>query len=52
MTVRLLKVIVQAVLVEDDGDTLRERVCDPATVHAAELDAYPARLAEQIRELN
>jgi hypothetical protein len=38
--VRLLKVMVQPVVVIDDGDTLTEHVVAPVVVPAAEWDAF------------
>lgn len=52
MTYRLLKVIVQPVLVEDDGEHLTERPSEAIAVSAAEWEAYPAKIAAAIAELN
>jgi hypothetical protein len=40
MTYRLLKVIVQAVLVKDDGESLTEVVTDPVMVSARDWPTY------------
>ena len=40
--VRLLKVIVQVVVVVDDGEQLEERAVDPVTVPAADWPAFAA----------
>lgn len=48
MSLRLVKVIVQPVLVWDDGDSLREVQAQPAEVAPADWLDYPAALAEQI----
>jgi hypothetical protein len=51
MTYRLLKVVVQPVLVKDDGDTLTERVVEVSEVSAKDWPDYPARLEQQIEAL-
>jgi hypothetical protein len=52
--VRLLKVIVQPVVVIDDGETLTELVGQPATVSAAQWPTYAttefAAAMEQLRQ--
>lgn len=51
MSLRLLKVNVQAVYVEDDGHTLTERVTQPVAVPAAEWPDFPAALERRRCEL-
>lgn len=51
MTLRLVKVIVQPMLVEDDGEHLKEVVAKPVTVDAADWPDYPAKLAAEIASL-
>jgi hypothetical protein len=41
---RLVKVVVQAHYVLDDGETLTEQVAEPIAVAAAEWPDFPARL--------
>lgn len=49
---RLLKVIVQAVVVIDDGETLVERVVEPVSVSADEWEGFAAgRFAESFELL-
>lgn len=45
---RLVKVIVQPILVLDDGKTLTEQTVQPITVPAAEWGAYPEKMAKEI----
>jgi hypothetical protein len=49
--IRLLEVVVQAVLVEDDGVTLTKRVAEPVVVRAADWPGYPVKLAVDIAAL-
>lgn len=49
---RLLKVIVQPILVEDDGETLVERPGETVALSPAELDGFPATLRAQIEAHN
>lgn len=51
MSFRLLKVVVQAVVVEDDGEVLHERVCEPVTVSARDWLQYPVMLAAEVANL-
>jgi len=46
---RLVKVIVQAVFVEDDGEYLHELVTDPVEVAAAEWPSFPGCRFEELR---
>lgn len=46
---RLLKVIVQPVLVMDDGETLTEIPAQAVTVAVADLDALPGRLRDELK---
>lgn len=46
---RLVKVLVQPVLVEDDGENLTEKTVQPITVPASEWDAYPKKMAEELK---
>ena len=46
---RLVKVLVQAVFVEDDGVHLQELVTDPVEVAAAEWLSFPAGRFEELR---
>jgi hypothetical protein len=49
---RLLKVVVQPVVVIDDGVNLQEYAVDPITVNPTEWASYPAgRFQEQLKEL-
>lgn len=52
MTYRLLKIVVQATLVEDDGENLSEQVAEPVVVKAADWPEFPARLAADLEKLN
>lgn len=52
MTLRLLKVMVQPVLVDDDGEHLSEVVAEPIAVSAADWPDFPARLADDIAQQN
>lgn len=52
MTLRLLKVVAHAYLVDDDGEHLREIDSEPVTIAAADLAAYPALVAADIARLN
>lgn len=49
---RLLKVIVEPVFVDDDGDTLVEVVAPRTTVPAHKIDDFPLELWEQLDEYN
>jgi hypothetical protein len=53
---RLVKLVVQPMLVLDDGEHLEELTAQPLIITAAELDAFPERwralLADQEAELN
>ncbi len=51
MSLRFLKVIVQPVFVEDDGETLTERTAEPATILAADWPSFPAKLEARRIEL-
>jgi hypothetical protein len=46
---RLVKVLVQAVFVEDDGEHLQELVTDPVEVAATEWLSFPAGRFEDLR---
>lgn len=48
MSLRLVKVVIQPILVWDDGDSLREVQAQPVEVAPAEWPDYPAALAEQV----
>jgi hypothetical protein len=48
---RLLKVVVQAVFVADDGEYLHELVADPVEVAAAEWVSFPTGRFEELRVL-
>lgn len=50
--IRLLKIHVQAVLVDDDGESLREIMTEPGVITGAELADYPKRVLEDIAALN
>ncbi len=49
---RLLKVVVQPVFVDDDGDTLVEVAAPAVTVPAHKVDDLPAELAAQLEAFN
>lgn len=49
MRLRLVKVIVQPVMVIDNGN-LTEKTVEPITVPAAEWPSYPAKLAAEMKE--
>jgi hypothetical protein len=50
--VRVVKVIVQPILVADDGETLRELPIQPIEVSAKDWPAYPAeQFAEALVEM-
>lgn len=49
--VRLVKVICHAVFVEDNGDTLRERVPEPVAVSAADWPDVVAMFEDARQEL-
>lgn len=49
---RLLKVIVQPIFVEDDGETLTERPGETVSLAPAEVDHFPAALRAQIEAHN
>lgn len=52
MELRLLKVVVQPIMVLDDGNSLREVPVDPITVPANEWPNYPTgRFVQQMKEL-
>lgn len=46
---RLVKVIVQPVLVLDDGENLQEQTVEPIQVAAENWNDYPAKMAEEIK---
>lgn len=49
---RLLKVVVQPVMVVDDGETLQEVSVDPIQVPASEWPTYPTgRFQDQVKTL-
>lgn len=50
--IRLLKVIVQPVVVVDDGQTLVERTSQPQEISPADFPDYPKQLLAQIDQLN
>lgn len=52
MTRRLLKLAVQVVYVDDDGDTLTEVVSPTITVPAHKVPDLPSELAAQIAAYN
>lgn len=52
MSHRLLKVIVQAVLVEDDGENLNEKPAKPIEVPAKDWPGYADHLSDEIAALN
>lgn len=49
--VRLLKVIVQPVVVVDDGETLLEQEVRPVVVPAAAWEDFPAQFARDFAQL-
>jgi hypothetical protein len=51
MSLRLLKVTVQPVFVQDDGETLTERPAQPIVVAAADWPDFPAELERRRIEL-
>ena len=48
---RLVEVMVQAMFVVDDGETLTKQVTDPVTVPASEWDAFPEAFKAQMAAL-
>lgn len=46
---RLVKVIIQPIFVEDDGENLAERTVQPVHVSASEWESYPQKMAEEIK---
>jgi hypothetical protein len=51
MSLRLLKLVIRPVFVEDDGGTLTERVVNPIEVSATEWPQFPETLEKQRRQL-
>jgi hypothetical protein len=49
---RLLKVVVQPVLVLDDGETLTEQVAEPIEVSVNDWPTFAAKLDEEITAAN
>lgn len=47
--VRLVKVIVQPILVVDDGENLSEQTVQPIHVPAAEWPTYPEKMEDELR---
>jgi hypothetical protein len=50
MRLRLVKLIIQPVLVADDGEYLTELQVQPITVMAAELPGWSGRFAAELAE--
>lgn len=51
MSLRLLKVIVQPIFVEDDGENLTERITEPQAIPAAEWPQFVERFEETIQNV-
>lgn len=52
MTIRLLKVVAQAYLVDDDGENLREILADAVVIAPADLAAFPGQVFADIAAMN
>lgn len=46
---RLVKVMVQPIIVLDDGETLSEKTVQPIQVSASEWESYPQKMAEELK---